>query len=159
MKITLTDHIVLYLFYAVMCMFMFLLCFSEFCKHMGFWHSLTVISSQTWQRDSNWHYKLVVVNSGIRSDALTTVLLEEHDMSRQVTKPTKSPVRPAKTQISLGICPFWSESSLCALFKQTAKTLIGLGGCPGSAQADLSRRWAHRSFCCLFSCCDSYIVV
>ena len=30
-----------------------------------------------------------------------------------MTKPTKS-LRPAKTQISLGICPVWSESSLCA---------------------------------------------
>ena len=34
-------------------------------------------------------------------------------MSRLVTKPTKWHVRPAKTQISLGICPVWSESSLC----------------------------------------------
>ena len=29
-------------------------------------------------------------------------------MSRSMTKPTKWPVRPAKTQISLGICPVWS---------------------------------------------------
>ena len=35
-------------------------------------------------------------------------------MSRLITKPTKWPVRPAKTQISLGICPVWSESSLSA---------------------------------------------
>ena len=34
-------------------------------------------------------------------------------MSRLMTKPTKW-LRPAKTQISLGICPVWSESSLCA---------------------------------------------
>ena len=33
-------------------------------------------------------------------------------MSRIVTKPTKWHVRPAKTQISLGIHPVWSESSL-----------------------------------------------
>ena len=31
-----------------------------------------------------------------------------------MTKPTKWPVRPAKTQISLGIRPVWSESSLSA---------------------------------------------
>ena len=31
-----------------------------------------------------------------------------------MTKPTKWHVRPANTQISLGICPVWSESSLCA---------------------------------------------
>ena len=36
------------------------------------------------------------------------------DMSRIVTKPTKWHVRPAKTQISLGIRPVWSESSLSA---------------------------------------------
>ena len=31
-----------------------------------------------------------------------------------MTKPTMWHVRPAKTQISLGICPVWSESSPCA---------------------------------------------
>ena len=35
-------------------------------------------------------------------------------MSRLMTKPTKWHVRPAKTQIILGIRPVWSESSLCA---------------------------------------------
>ena len=40
-------------------------------------------------------------------------------------------VRPAKTQISLGIHPVWSESSLCTQW--VAK----------DAQADLSLRWAH----------------
>ena len=33
-------------------------------------------------------------------------------MSRHMTKPTKWPVCPAKTQISLGICPVWLESLL-----------------------------------------------
>ena len=35
-------------------------------------------------------------------------------MSQRMTKPTNWHVRPAKTQISLGIRPFWSESLLCA---------------------------------------------
>ena len=35
-------------------------------------------------------------------------------MSRHMTKPTKLPVRPAKTLISLGIRPVWSESLLSA---------------------------------------------
>ena len=35
-------------------------------------------------------------------------------MSRRMTKQTKWPVRPAKTSISLGIRPVWSESSLSA---------------------------------------------
>ena len=36
------------------------------------------------------------------------------DLSRLMTKPTKWHVPPAKTQISMGIRPVWSESSLCA---------------------------------------------
>ena len=36
------------------------------------------------------------------------------NMSRLMTKPTKWHVRPVKTQISLGIRPVWSESSLSA---------------------------------------------
>ena len=40
--------------------------------------------------------------------------LEELKLSRLVTKPTKWQVRPAKTQISLGIRPIRSESSLDA---------------------------------------------
>ena len=72
-------------------------------------------------------------------------------MSGLVTKPTKWSVHPAKPQISLGICPVWSESLLSAwrklgslaIIKRTAKTLIRLGGCP----ADLILRWALMSVC------------
>ena len=39
--------------------------------------------------------------------------MNQNDMSQRTTKPTNWHVRPAKTQISLGICPVWSESSLC----------------------------------------------
>ena len=39
---------------------------------------------------------------------------KETRVSHRMTKPTKWPVRPAKTQISLGIRPVWSESSLAA---------------------------------------------
>ena len=35
-------------------------------------------------------------------------------MSCSMTEPTKWHMQPAKTQISLGICPVWSESSLTA---------------------------------------------
>ena len=38
----------------------------------------------------------------------------DNNLSRLMSKPTKWPVRPAKTQISLGIRPVWSESSLSA---------------------------------------------
>ena len=38
--------------------------------------------------------------------------INTHNMSRLMIKPTKWPMRPAKTQISLGIRPVWSESLL-----------------------------------------------
>ena len=44
---------------------------------------------------------------------LNDVLWRSEEMSRLMSKPTKLPVLPAKTQISLGIHPVWSESSLC----------------------------------------------
>ena len=70
----------------------------------------------------------------------------EDNLSRLMTKSTKWHVRPAKTQMSLGIRPGWSESLLCAqwvairilaFFMQTAKTLIRLGGCPGWSESSL----------------------
>ena len=69
----------------------------------------------------------------------------QHDKTNKVT------VRSAKTQISLGIRPVWSEPLLCAngslrtqaFFMRTAKTLIRLGGCPGWSESSLV---AH-SFC------------
>ena len=65
--------------------------------------------------------------------------------SRLMTKPTKWHVRPAKTQINLGIRPVWSEASLSAWRKHgsgathwaQAKTLIRLGGCPGWSESSL----------------------
>ena len=62
-------------------------------------------------------------------------------MSRNMTKLTKWHVRPAKTQISLGIRPVWSEYSLSAwrskawvvsypLSAQRTKTVIRLVGYP-----------------------------
>ena len=44
----------------------------------------------------------------------TVILLFMVINSRRMTKPTKWPVRPAKTQIRLGVRPVWSESSLSA---------------------------------------------
>ena len=63
-------------------------------------------------------------------------------------KTNKMSMRPTKTQISLGIRPVWSESSLCAqwvakelrtqgFFMRTAKTLIRLGGCPSWSKSSL----------------------
>ena len=63
------------------------------------------------------------------------------DLSHLVTKPTKGHVRPAKTQISLGIHKIWSESSLSAW-----RNLGSLATHWADAQADLSLRWAHTHF-------------
>ena len=54
-------------------------------------------------------------------------------------------VLPAKSQISLGFRPVWSQSSLCAqwvakdpsFFMRTAKTLIRLGRCPSWSESSL----------------------
>ena len=69
----------------------------------------------------------------------STRLVEEHI--------NKVSVCPAKTRISLGIRPVWSESSLCAywvakdpsFFMQTAKTLIRLFAGRTLTLLDLSR--------------------
>ena len=61
-----------------------------------------------------------------------------------MTKPTKWPLRPAKTQISLGICPVWSESSLCTQW--VAKDPVFL-------HAD---SWAHVHLLVL-SCSSSHV--
>ena len=69
----------------------------------------------------------------------------------QHDKTNKWLVRQAKTQISLGIRPVWTETSPPAWGKlgsfathwAKAKTLIRLGGCPGWSESSL----AHMSFC------------
>ena len=50
----------------------------------------------------------------IRSKVTIRSIPVYHTISRLMTKPIKWHVRPVKTQISLGIRPVWSESSLCA---------------------------------------------
>ena len=76
-----------------------------------------------------------------------TYHLRIRHMSLHMTKPTKWPVRPVKTHISMGIRPVWSESSLCAQWvamdpsflhtnsedsdQQTGQMPSRLGRCPG----------------------------
>ena len=70
-------------------------------------------------------------------------------------------MRPAKTQISLGIHPVWSESSLCA--KLVAKDPSFLHADSedsdhrADAQAGLSLRWAQMPYC-WFCCALAQIV-
>ena len=65
-----------------------------------------------------------------------------------MTKPTKWHVCPAKTQISLGTQPVWSESSLSTWRKlwsslSSQQRLIRLGRCPGWSEFSLGAQ----SFC------------
>ena len=70
-------------------------------------------------------------------------------LSHGMTKPTKLFVRPAKTQISLGISAqsdqsqrFPPEAKLGPKLpiERTAKTLIRLGGCPGWSESSLGTK-------------------
>ena len=81
-----------------------------------------------------------------------------------MTKPTKwvcAHCRPAKTQISLGICPVWSESllSICPVWSESLLCTQWVAKDPrflhvdsedwsdwADAQADLGLRWAHSHF-------------
>ena len=45
---------------------------------------------------------------------LAKVRMHFLSVSHLMTNPTKWPLRPAKTQISVGVRPVWSESSQCA---------------------------------------------
>ena len=63
-------------------------------------------------------------------------------------KTNKMTVRPVKTQISLGICPVWLESSLSAWRKLGASSTHWAHSEDWSdALPDMRLRWAHRSFC------------
>ena len=72
-------------------------------------------------------------------------------LSRRMTKQTKWLVRPTKAQISLGIHPVWSESSLSEWINIGPLTTYWAHSENWSdwanAQADLILSWAHMSFC------------
>ena len=55
-------------------------------------------------------------------------------------------VRPAKTQISLGIRPVSSESSMCAHWVAKYSSFLHEDSKDSDAQADLSLRLAHTQF-------------
>ena len=78
---------------------------------------------------------------------LTTATIQIWIFQPPYDKTNKWHVRPAKTQISLGIRPVLSESSLSA-WRQLgslatgwaqANTLIRLGGCPGWSESSTGR--------------------
>ena len=55
-----------------------------------------------------------------------------HDRTKKMT------VRPAKTRISLGICPVWSESSLCTQWVDKEQSFLRAdSGCPDWSESAL----------------------
>ena len=80
-----------------------------------------------------------------------SITVVKREMSRPMTKPTTWHVRPANTQISLGIRPVWSESSLCA-WRNLEFLATHWAHSEDSDQAGrmprlICLRWAHMSFC------------
>ena len=76
-------------------------------------------------------------------------------------KTNKMTVCPAKTQISLGTCPVWSESSMSA-WRNIGSSATQWAHCEdwsdwADAQADLSLCWAHRSFCWFCLICKRFL--
>ena len=105
---------------------------------------------------SSWcHWKAMVFACGssctspslcfIRTSFLELILESAH------VKTSKMTVRPAKTQISLGMHPVWSESSLCAQWVAKDRSFLladsDMSRRLWSDWADLSPRWAHMPFC------------
>ena len=79
------------------------------------------------------------------------------NMTEAKFKTNKWHVRPAKSQISLGIRPVWSESSLCTQWVAKDQSFLHadsddsdqtwLWSDWADAQADLRLRWEHMPFC------------
>ena len=88
-------------------------------------------------------------NSHIRRK-LVAIVLANHKNEPPHDKTNNVVLRPAKTQISLGIRPVWSESSLSAWRKLVLSYPLSaqrrLWSDWADAQADLSLRWAHTHF-------------
>ena len=75
-------------------------------------------------------------------------LFNESSFEPPHDKTNKMSLRPAKTQISLGIRPVWSVFAVCSMGSSAPKlSSCGQRRLGSSAQADPSLRWAHMPFC------------
>ena len=91
----------------------------------------------------NWYSKLTKAQHDVQSCTIN----KNFDLSHSTTKPTKWSVRPAKTQISLRICPVWSVFAVHSMGSWGPK----VSSCGQQrlwsdwehAQADPSLCWAH----------------
>ena len=108
------------------------------CVPCDFWNNMTAVIIKTSSKTTLLVYHVIINGHTKRKYE------PRHD------KTNKMSVRPAKTQISLGIRPVWSESSLSAWRKlgslATHKAQSEDWSHCADAQADLSLRWAHSHF-------------
>ena len=88
-----------------------------------------------WTENSNFQGLI-----GCSEKQIRRVFEPPHDKTNKMT------VCPMKTQISLGICPVWSESSLCAHWVAKDPSFLRADSEDFDAQADLSFRWEHMPF-------------
>ena len=98
-------------------------CFYYHCDGHCWWKSWSVITSSVIGHSHTWNKNVpfygcqrLSVSACLSHPRIKLLSQTVHHcyMSRLMTKPTKWHVRPAKTQVSLGIRPVWSESSLSA---------------------------------------------
>ena len=116
--------------------------------------SVVILWQSPGKHDTSLHYVHKCIKSCQRSEHLPLCLTctratawqnQQNDMCAQQ--------RLRSGGCSLGIRPVWSESSLCALRIAQEGPNASLCGQRrpwlewANAQADLSLRWAHRSFC------------
>ena len=103
----------------------------------------TLLEKKKKKKKKKWFYCLCVPEASTlyQRNVKTNKMEPRHD------KTNKMSVRPAKTQISLGICPVWSESSLSAWRKLgSLATHWAHREDSDQTQADLGVRWAHSHF-------------
>ena len=97
------------------------------------------------------HLDRLIQNILLQSFSLTvcwdddTIYVPRHEETNKVV------LRPAQTQISLGVCPVWPDSLLSVLKGNWGSKLPPSGQqrlwpAWANAQADLSLRWAHIHF-------------
>ena len=89
-------------------------------------------------------------------------LIFKYVLSQRMTKPTKWTVRPAKTQVSLGVHPVWSVFAIrmkkpCVLnYPLSAQwRLIRLGACPGWSETSLGTQ----VILLVLLCCSSFFII
>ena len=125
----------------------------------GNFSALCLISTFASHLPKRYNHKLYLVAVYLNAKPITRsslswllwILSGQRHLSCSMTKPTKWHVHPVKTQTSPGIHPVWSVSAVhmkkpwVLSFPLSAQRRLCSDW--ADSQADLSLRWAHKSFC------------